>query len=171
MTLCLVSMFCLLYAKLIIMSQIPGEWLKDHDDFCVCSALFTQFIVLSAMFWLNIISFDVWTTFRRFQVKQNSVSTSQSGMPFDDIVFFLFCLHLQVILKSMLWNQTYDLKVLTLRMPLYNIIWYTHRMEEQKVQVVCSLLVGLPFGHYSGHSHHAPTAWRSYRERICPKFW
>merc|ERR1712117_435469 len=79
MTLCLVSMFGLLYAKLIIMSQIPGEWLKDHDDFCVCSALFTQFIVLSAMFWLNIISFDVWTTFRRFQVRQNSVSTSQSG--------------------------------------------------------------------------------------------
>ena len=90
MTLCLVSMFGLLYAKLIIMSQIPGEWLKDHDDFCVCSALFTQFIVLSAMFWLNIISFDVWTTFRRFQVTQNSVSTTQSGMPFDDIVFFCF---------------------------------------------------------------------------------
>ena len=84
--------------------------------------------------------------------------------------FFLFCLHLQVILKSMLWNQTYDLKVLTLRMPLYNIIWHTHRMEEQKVQVVCSLLVGLPFGHYSGHSRHAPTAWRSYQECICPKF-
>merc|ERR1719351_209396 len=61
------------------MSQIPGEWLKDHDDFCVCSALFTQFIVLSAMFWLNIISFDVWTTFRRFQVRQNNVATSQSG--------------------------------------------------------------------------------------------
>ena len=73
------------------------------------------------------------------------------------------------IKKHVWFNQIYNAKVL-LKMHLYNIIWYTPRMEEQKVQVVCSLLVGLPSDHNSGDSHHAPTAWRSYQECICPKF-
>lgn len=91
MILCLVSMLCLLYATLILMRLLPIEWLKKQDGFCVGSALFTQFIFISAMFWLNTISFDVWTTFRSVHLRQEGTGQQPtSGRQFDYIVYEQF---------------------------------------------------------------------------------
>ena len=92
MILCLAAMLCLLYATQIVMVLLPVEWLKNQIGFCLWSALFSQFILISAMFWLNAISFDVWTTFRSFNLRHvggGQLQTSRSGMQFNYIVVVL----------------------------------------------------------------------------------
>lgn len=65
MTLCLVSMLFFFYLLLIIAKIFAT--LPDYEGLCVLMALLLQFSYLSAIFWLNAMGFDIWTTFRQMK--------------------------------------------------------------------------------------------------------
>ncbi|TRY77264.1 hypothetical protein TCAL_04042, partial [Tigriopus californicus] len=65
MTLCLISMLFFFYLLLIIGKIFAS--LRDYEGLCVLLALLLQYSYLSAIFWLNAMGFDIWTTFRQMK--------------------------------------------------------------------------------------------------------
>lgn len=67
MTLCLILMLVLFYVFLIV-AKFWGETLiKSYPSLCLIMGLALQYLYLSAMFWLNSLSFDIWSTFRKMR--------------------------------------------------------------------------------------------------------
>jgi hypothetical protein len=66
MTLCLIAMLSLFYVVVIVL-KLDIDMAKNHYGLCITAAFMFQFFYLSAIFWLNAISFDMWRTFRKIR--------------------------------------------------------------------------------------------------------
>ena len=64
MTLCLTAMLVLFYACLITSKITGASWVRERPSLCIALGLLIQYFYLSAIFWLNAMSFDIWCTFR-----------------------------------------------------------------------------------------------------------